>query len=107
MSQDKKKAIFDVGAFDGADGIMLALKNKNYFVYAFEANPYQYNIIKSNKKILEKRIGKKINNYKVFNLAVSNLNGKQSFYISKNPTVSSLNFVKMFLKVGLVTRSIL
>ena len=41
--------------------------------------------------ILEKRIGKKINNYKVFNLAVSNLNGKQSFYISKNPTVSSLN----------------
>ena len=52
MSQDKKKAIFDVGAFDGADGIMLALKNKNYFVYAFEANPYQYNIIKSNKKIL-------------------------------------------------------
>ena len=63
MSQYKKKVIFDVGAFDGADGIMLALKNKNYLVYAFEANPYQYNIIKSNKRILEKRIGKKINNY--------------------------------------------
>lgn len=91
MSQYKKKVIFDVGAFDGADGIMLALKNKNYLVYAFEANPYQYNIIKSNKRILEKRIGKKINNYKVINLAVSNLNGKQSFYISTNPTVSSLN----------------
>lgn len=90
MPEFKTKVIFDVGAYDGADGIMLALKNKNYLVYAFEANPYQCTIIKSNKRILEKRIRRKIYNYKLFNLAVSNFNGTKIFNISKNPTVSSL-----------------
>ena len=34
-----KNYIFDVGANDGADGLALALANKNIFVHAFEANP--------------------------------------------------------------------
>ena len=92
MKYIEKKIIFDVGAFDGSDGLMLALKNKNYFIYAFEANPDQYKIIKKNKSILEQRIGRKILNYKIFNFAVSNRNNiNKYFYIAKNPTVSSLN----------------
>jgi FkbM family methyltransferase len=84
--------ILDVGAFDGSDGLMLALKNKDYFIYAFEANLFQYRIIKKNKLILESRIGKKIFNYKVLNLAVSNKNSNNKlFYVSNNPIVSSLN----------------
>jgi len=56
---NSKKIIFDVGAYDGADGLMLALKNPYCLIYAFEANPEQYKIINNNKNILEKRIGKK------------------------------------------------
>jgi FkbM family methyltransferase len=88
-----KNFIFDIGAFDGSDGLMLALKNKDHFIYAFEANLFQYKIIKKNKLILEKRIGRKIFNYKVLNLAVSNKNSsnKKVFYVSNNPVLSSLN----------------
>ena len=92
MIFNKKKIIFDVGAFDGSDGLMLALKNKNYFIYAFEANLDQYKIIKKNKSILENRIGKKIINYKILNFAVSNSNNiNKNFYVAKNPAVSSLS----------------
>jgi FkbM family methyltransferase len=87
-----KNFIFDIGAFDGSDGLMLALKNKDHFVYAFEANLFQYRIIKKNKLVLESRIGRKIFNYKVLNFAVSNNNkSNKLFYVSNNPTVSSLN----------------
>ena len=86
MIFDKKKIIFDVGAFDGSDGLMLALKNKNHFIYAFEANLDQYKIIKKNKSILENRIGKKIINYEILNFAVSNLNNiNKYFYVAKTP----------------------
>jgi len=33
------KYIFDIGTFDSADGLMLALKNKNHMLFSFEANP--------------------------------------------------------------------
>jgi FkbM family methyltransferase len=88
------KFIFDIGAFDGADGLMLALKNKDHMIFAFEANPEQCNIIKKNKLILEKRIGRKILNYKLFNLAISNKTGFSSFFISSNPTVSSVKKIR-------------
>ena len=42
--------IFDVGAFDGLDGLILAIKNPNIIVHAFEANPDLIKIIKTNKK---------------------------------------------------------
>ena len=84
------KFIFDIGAFDGADGLMLSLKNKTHMIFSFEANPDQYHIIKKNKIMLEKRIGRKILNYKIFNFAISNKIGFSPFFISKNPTVSSL-----------------
>jgi len=81
MKYIEKDIIFDVGAFDGADGLMLAKKNKSCFVYAFEANPDQYKIIKKNKSILEYRIGQKIFNYKILNFAVSNSNNISKFFI--------------------------
>ena len=80
MKYIEKNIIFDVGAFDGSDGLMLALKNKNYFIYAFEANPDQYKIIKKNKSILEQRIGRKIFNYKILNFAVSNRNNINKYF---------------------------
>jgi FkbM family methyltransferase len=77
----KQNIIFDVGAFDGCDGLMLAKKNKNFFVYAFEANPDLCKIIKKNKILLEKRIEKKISNYKILNFAVSDLNNAKNIFI--------------------------
>ena len=44
------KTIFDVGAFNGLDGLILALKNPTIMVHAFEANPELINKIKTNKK---------------------------------------------------------
>ena len=45
--------IFDIGAFNGLDGIILALKNKEMMVHAFEANPELIKTIKDNKKKLK------------------------------------------------------
>ena len=42
--------IFDVGAFDGLDGLILAIKNPNMMIHAFEANPDLIKVIKINKK---------------------------------------------------------
>ncbi len=86
----KNKIIFDVGAYDGIDGLALAIKNPNFFIYAFEANPSLIEKINLNHALLEKRLGKKISNYKLFNKAVSNENKTGDFLISKNPTASSL-----------------
>ena len=82
--------IFDVGAFDGLDGLVLALKNPNVMVHAFEANPDLIRVIKTNKDKIEKYKKIKINNYKIINNAVSDQNSNLIFNIAKNPTVSSL-----------------
>ena len=88
------KAIIEVGAFDGVDGLALAYKNPKLNIYSFEANPKQIKIIKRNKKILELRKGVKLNNYFIQNLAIDLKNTKKLFYIAKNPRASSLNKVK-------------
>lgn len=86
-----KFTIFDIGAFDGLEGICLALVNPNAIVYAFEANPEMIEKILLNKRKIQKLFLTKLNNYKIFNYAVSNRSGvKKNFYIAKNPTVSSL-----------------
>jgi FkbM family methyltransferase len=82
--------IFDVGAFDGLDGLILALKNPNVMVHAFEANPDLIKVIKTNKDKIEKYKKIKINNYKIINNAVSDQNSNLIFNIANNPTVSSL-----------------
>ena len=83
--------IFDVGAFNGLDGIALALQNKNVMIHAFEANPSMIKIIKNNKKKIEDFLGKKIENFKVNNYAVSDKNIFFKLNIALNPTVSSLH----------------
>ncbi len=83
--------IFDIGAFNGLDGIILALKNKNVMVHAFEANPDLIKIISENKKKIEKYKNTKIKNYRINNYAISNMNKSLYFNIAKNPTVSSLH----------------
>ena len=83
--------IFDVGAFDGLDGLILAINNPNTMVHAFEANPDLIKVIKNNKKTIEQYKKIKINNYKIINNAVSDKNSDLIFNIAKNPTVSSLN----------------
>ena len=82
--------IFDIGAFDGLDGLILALKNSKMMVHIFEANPNLIKIIKKNKKKIEQFNKIKINNCKINHFAVSNKNKFFSFNIAKNPTVSSL-----------------
>ena len=86
-----ENTIFDVGAFNGLDGLILALKNPTIMVHAFEANPDLINEIKNNKKKIEEYKNIEIKNYKLNNLAVSDKNGMSIFNIARNPTVSSLN----------------
>ena len=50
--------IFDVGAFNGLDGIILALLNPKITVHAFEANPYLIkttSLIKRKLKLIKKK----------------------------------------------------
>ena len=86
-----KKNIFDVGAFNGVNGLALAVKNPDTLINAFEANKNLIKIINQLKKKIELRIGRKLNNYKIHNVAVSNKSNLSNFYIAKNPTVSSLH----------------
>ena len=86
-----KNHIFDVGAFNGIDGLALAVNNPNFFIHAFEANSELIEFIWENKKKIEKFKGINILNYKINNLAVSNIDDNVYFNIAKNPTVSSLN----------------
>ena len=86
-----KNNIFDVGAYDGLDGLILAIKNPNIMVHAFEANPDLIKVIKNNKNEIEKYKKIEIKNYRVNNNAVSDENSSQIFNIAKNPAVSSLN----------------
>ena len=46
-----KKNIFDIGAFNGLDGLIMALKNPEVMVHAFEANPELIKVIKNNKTL--------------------------------------------------------
>ena len=86
-----KKNIFDVGAYNGVDGLALAEKNPDTLVNAFEANKDLIKIIIKLKKKIECRIGRKIKNYRIHYVAVSNKTKLSYFYIAKNPTVSSLH----------------
>ena len=83
--------IFDVGAYDGLDGLILAIKNPNIMVHAFEANPDLIKVIKNNKNEIEKYKKIEIKNYRINNKAISDINSSLIFNIAKNPTVSSLN----------------
>jgi FkbM family methyltransferase len=90
-----KLAIFDIGSNDGLDGIVLALLNPSSIVYSFEPNSELNKKINYNKKIIEKFFGVKIKNYRLYNLAISNSNKFQKFYINKHDLLSSLKRVNI------------
>ncbi len=90
MINKKKNIIFDVGANEGSDGLSLALLFKNYQIFAFEPNKYYIKVIEFHKKKIENIIGEKINNYKVFNKAISTKDRVLDFNISKNVGSHSL-----------------
>lgn len=84
------KAIFDVGADDGMNGILFAFTNPKIKVFAFEP-------IKGSKKKIKMNIDKvnnffnvNIKNYKIINAAVSNYNGYTTFYETYYNVASSL-----------------
>ena len=90
LSKNYKDIIFDIGANEGNDGLALSLLFKDCTIYAFEPHQELIKIIKSNKKNLEKIIGHKLKNYKLFNNAISDKNTKINFNISKNIGAHSL-----------------
>lgn len=85
-----KRVIFDIGSHDGLDGIILAFLNPRSIVYSFEPNLELNKVINKNKKKLQKFFNVKINNHKIINFAVSNINSYKNFYINRYKQLSSL-----------------
>tara|TARA_B100001250_G_C19736160_1_gene760861 strand:- start:450 stop:1232 length:783 start_codon:yes stop_codon:yes gene_type:complete len=96
MSKNLNNVIFDVGSNDGLDGLILAILNPNMFIFAFEPNKEINEIALSNKLKLENEFNTKINNHKIIETGVSNINGEADFYIGVNSLTSSLLNYKDF-----------
>ncbi|MBL8628218.1 MAG: FkbM family methyltransferase [Rhodospirillaceae bacterium] len=86
------KAIFDIGANDGADGLRLASQNPEIRVYAFEPTPELIPIIQAEKKKIETLSGRRLDNHHLIQKAVADFNGTASFNVAgqKNWGCSSL-----------------
>lgn len=99
-SKNYRDIIFDIGANEGNDGLAFSLLFRDCIIYAFEPNENLIKIIKLNKKKLEKKVGFKLNNYRLYNKAISKTNSKINFNISENIGAHSLfNFSKNLHKV--------
>ena len=90
MTQTFNNVIFDVGANNGLDGLILAILNPNMFIYAFEPNNEINKISILNKSKLEKEFNIKIDNHKIIEIGVSNINGYADFFIGEYSGISSL-----------------
>ena len=90
MTQNFNNVIFDVGANNGLDGLILAILNPKMFVFAFEPNNEVNKISYLNKSKLEKEFNIKINNHKIIEKGVSNTNGYADFFIGEHSGISSL-----------------
>ena len=84
------KAIFDVGADDGMNGILFAFKNPKIKVFSFEPIRGSKKKIKANLKKVSTFFDIKIKNYEIINTAVSNYNGYTTFYETHYKVASSL-----------------
>lgn len=84
------KAIFDVGADDGMNGILFAFKNPKIKVFSFEPIKGSKKKIKANLKKVSTFFDIKIKNYEIINTAVSNYNGYTTFYETHYKVASSL-----------------
>ena len=68
--------VLDIGSRDGKQAILFRDTLPKAGVVAYEANPYNYRRIISDKKFLSKNI-------KLYQCAVSNANGTATFHVSK------------------------
>lgn len=82
-----KYIFFDIGAHNGVSSLHVA-RNENSIVYAFEPVPEYFNLLLKESK--------QFSNYKVYNKAISNYNGKSKFNVCgtgrKSQCSSLLNF---------------
>jgi FkbM family methyltransferase len=84
------KAIFDIGANDGFNGLVFAILNLDTTVFSFEPNPQLEKMILKNKKIFENKLKINLKNFLLIKKAASNKKKKTFFYITKNHATSSL-----------------
>ena len=84
------KAIFDIGANNGLNGLAFAILNPATKVFSFEPNPTLKKIILRNKKIFEKSLKINLKNFFFIEKAVSNKKKRTFFYITENDATSSL-----------------
>jgi FkbM family methyltransferase len=90
MTKAYNNTIFDVGANNGLDGLILAILNPDMFIYAFEPNKEINKISILNKLKLENEFDIKIKNHKIVEKGVSNINGYADFFIGEHSGISSL-----------------
>ena len=83
------KAIFDIGANDGFNGLVFAILNPDTTVFSFEPNPHLEKIILRNKKIFENQLKINLKNFTLIKKAASNKKKKNFFLYYKK----SCNFI--------------
>lgn len=76
--------IIDIGAHIGSFSIYAALKSPQGKVYAYEPSKENFDILSENANL------NKLNNIKLYNLAVSSKSGTTNLYIRKNRALNSL-----------------
>ena len=84
------KVILDIGSNNGFNSLAFAILNPNIKVFSFEPNPYLKKTLLKNKKLIEKNFKIDLTNFYFVPKAVSNMNGRNIFYITKNDATSSL-----------------
>lgn len=77
-------SVVDIGSHIGGFAVFAAKKTNPGIVFAYEANPVNFELLKTNKKI------NYCNNLVIFNTAVADKNGIVDFYIQENGGLGSL-----------------
>lgn len=78
------KVIFDLGSNSGLSVIYFKIKYPNSKIFAFEPNPFAFEKLKKNTS--------QFNDVFCYNLAISNINGLEKFYVCDVDSLSSSFF---------------
>lgn len=81
-SVNSNRIILDIGANQGHDGLTLAINNPDCHVIAFEPVPEMVAQIHLNHQKYEQKFSRKINNYTLIDVAVSDYNGHSIFNVA-------------------------
>lgn len=84
------RVILDIGSNDGFNSLAFAILNPNIGVFSFEPNPYLKKTLLKNKKIIERNFKINLENFYFVPKAVSDISGRNIFYVTKNNATSSL-----------------